>query len=97
LAGIFILANLINQNQAKGVQLYQDPSSCNGFYKCEEGIASAEVCATGLLFDETMALTDAIHNYCVYNWKADCGARKADNTPESSPGIILRNQHASKE
>merc|ERR1711892_1213859 len=69
-----------------GVQLYEDPSSCNRFYKCEDGVASAEVCANGLLFDQAMALTDAIHNYCVYNWKADCGARQADNTPQSSPG-----------
>ena len=33
-----------------------------------------------------MALTDAIHNYCVYNWRVECGERKPDNTPESSPG-----------
>ena len=70
--------------------MYEDPSSCNRFYKCEDGVASAEVCANGLLFDHAMALTDAIHNYCVYNWKADCGARQADNTPQSSPG-----QHSS--
>jgi len=72
--------------EVKGVQVYADQTSCNRFYKCEDGVASAEVCANGLLFDENMALTDAIHNYCVYNWKADCGDRKADNTPQSSPG-----------
>ena len=80
---------LLRAVKVEGVQVYPDQLSCNRFYKCENGVASAEVCANGLLFDESMALTDAIHNYCVYNWKADCGDRKADNTPQSSPGIII--------
>merc|ERR1711963_54116 len=69
----------------EGVHVYPDPQSCNRFYKCEEGQVSLETCENGLLFDESMALTDAIHNYCVYNWKADCEGRNADNTPQSSP------------
>jgi len=72
--------------ETSGIQVYADPDSCNTFYKCEEGVPTQEVCENGLLFDEEMALTDAIHNYCVYNWKANCGQRKADNTPDSSPG-----------
>ena len=36
-----------------------------------------------------MALTDGIHNYCVYNWRVDCGDRLADNTKQSSPGNAL--------
>merc|ERR1719500_1967844 len=72
--------------QTEGVQVYADPASCNRFYKCEDGKASAEACANGLLFDENMALTDAIHNYCVYSWKAECGERAVDTTPQSSPG-----------
>ena len=36
-----------------------------------------------------MALTDGIHNYCVYNWRVDCGDRRADNTKQSSPGKAL--------
>ena len=47
---------------------------------------SLETCENGLLFDQEMALTDGIHNYCVYNWRVECGDRLADNTPESSPG-----------
>ena len=43
-------------------------------------------CENGLLFDEELALTDAVHNYCVYNWKVDCGSRKRDDTPQSTPG-----------
>ena len=45
-------------------------------------------CENGLLFDEELALTDAVHNYCVYNWKVDCGARRRDDTPQSSPGYL---------
>ena len=33
-----------------------------------------------------MALTDAVHNYCTYNWKVECGLRSRDDTPISSPG-----------
>ena len=47
---------------------------------------SLETCENGLLFDQEMALTDAIHNYCVYNWRVNCGDRPVNNTPVSSPG-----------
>ena len=67
-------------------QVYADPDSCNRFYKCENGIMSLETCENGLLFDQEMALTDGIHNYCVYNWRVECGDRVANNTPDSSPG-----------
>ena len=42
---------------------------------------SLETCENGLLFDQEMALTDAIHNYCVYNWRVNCGDRPVNNTP----------------
>ena len=51
---------------------------------------SLETCENGLLFDQEMALTDGIHNYCVYNWRVECGSRPANNTPESSPGKIVQ-------
>ena len=73
-----------------GVQVYADPASCNQFYKCENGSMSLETCENGLLFDQEMALTDAIHNYCVYQWKVDCGDRLADIRPVSSPGCQFR-------
>ena len=73
-------------NQSFTIQVYADPDSCNRFYKCENGTMSLETCENGLLFDQEMALTDGIHNYCVYNWRVECGDRLADNTPESSPG-----------
>ena len=44
-------------------------------------------CENGLLFDQELALTDAVHNYCVYNWKVECGSRPRDDTPHSTPGI----------
>merc|ERR1712045_428763 len=69
-----------------GVQVYAGPDSCNRFYKCENGTMSLDTCENGLLFDQDMALTDGIHNYCVYNWRVDCGDRRADNTKQSSPG-----------
>jgi len=37
-----------------------------------------------------MALTDAVHNYCTYNWKVECGLRPRDDTPISSPGCEYR-------
>ena len=73
-----------------GVQVYADPASCQQFYKCENGTMSLESCENGLLFDQEMALTDAIHNYCVYQWKVDCGDRLADIRPVSSPGCEFR-------
>ena len=87
------------------LQIYADPDSCNRFYKCENGSMSLETCENGLLFDQVcrpiicvcvtpviqeMALTDAIHNYCVYNWRVECGERTPDNTPDSSPGESIR-------
>jgi len=69
----------------EGVQVFPNPTSCNEFVKCENGTATREVCENGLLFDPLLALTDAIFNYCVYNWKAECEGRPADNTPQSSP------------
>lgn len=73
-----------------GIQVYSDPSSCNQFYKCTDGVASHEVCENGLLFDENLALSDAAHNYCVYNWKANCGKKPIDDTPISSPGCLYQ-------
>ena len=77
--------------ETAGVQVYENPASCNSFYKCENGTATAEVfalratksstksrswswlriaqeCENGLLFDPMLAMTDAVHNYCVYMW-----------------------------
>jgi len=68
----------------------EDPESCNSFYKCENGTVTLQECENGLLFDESMALTDAVHEYCVYNWKVDCGARPRDDKPISTPGCEYR-------
>ncbi|XP_023337721.1 protein obstructor-E [Eurytemora carolleeae] len=75
---------------SESVQVYEDLNSCNSFYKCENGTITLQECENGLLFDEELALTDAVHNYCVYNWKVDCGARRRDDTPQSSPGCEYR-------
>ena len=73
-----------------GVQVTADPASCNQFYKCENGSMTLETCENGLLFDQEMSLTDAIHNYCVYSWRVDCGERPAYLEPVSSPGCPFR-------
>lgn len=73
-----------------GVQVYLDEDSCNSFYKCENGTLTHESCENGLLFDLDMAVTDSVHNYCVYNWKVDCGGRPRDDTRISSPGCEYR-------
>ena len=73
-----------------GVQVTADPASCHQFYKCENGTMSLETCENGLLFDQEMALTDAIHHYCVYHWKVECGTRLADLQSVSSPGCPFR-------
>merc|ERR1712213_191542 len=70
----------------EGIHVYPDPQSCNRFYKCEKGQASLETCENGLLFDENMALTDAIHNYCVYNLKAE-----RQTTPPSRVPVVSTN------
>lgn len=41
-----------------------------------------EQCENGLLFDGK----GAVHNHCNYNWAVDCGARKHDQVPFSTPG-----------
>ena len=73
-----------------GVQVTADPASCNQFYKCENGSMTLETCENGLLYDQEMSLTDAIHNYCVYSWRVECGERPADRAPVSSPGCPFR-------
>jgi len=82
-----------NQQQScQGDDVYvdEDPTSCNNFYLCANGTVSLQTCENGLLFDSSMALTDAVHNYCVYNWKVDCKDRPRDDTPISSPGCEYR-------
>jgi len=78
------------QCQGGGVSVYEDPTSCNNFYLCENGTLSQQTCENGLLFSGEMALSDAVHNYCVYNWKMECGDRPRDDTPLSSPGCEYR-------
>ena len=51
---------------------------------------SQQTCENGLLFDPALAETDAVHNHCVYSWKAECGGRPADLAPQSSPGCQFR-------
>jgi hypothetical protein len=72
------------------VYVEENQDSCNQFYQCANGTITLQTCENGLLFDREMALTDAVHNYCVYNWKVDCGSRPRDDTPISSPGCEYR-------
>lgn len=46
------------------------------------GTLTLEQCENGLLFDGK----GAVHNHCNYNWAVDCGARKHDQVPFSTPG-----------
>lgn len=46
------------------------------------GTLTLEQCENGLLFDGK----GNVHNHCNYNWAVDCGARKHDQVPFSTPG-----------
>lgn len=46
------------------------------------GTLTLEQCENGLLFDGK----GNVHNHCNYNWAVDCGARKHDQVPYSTPG-----------
>jgi len=72
--------------EKEGLQLYPHPDSCNNFYKCANGTLTLETCGNGLLFDERKGLAGSTHNHCSYIWEADCGGRKNDSTPISTPG-----------
>ncbi|XP_012257001.2 protein obstructor-E [Athalia rosae] len=65
-----------------GVQAYAHPEDCAAFFLCVNGTLSLEHCENGLLFDGH----GAVHNHCNYNWAVQCGERKADLTPISTPG-----------
>ena len=43
-SSIFLFLSKMFQETA-GVQVYENPASCNSFYKCENGTATAEVFA----------------------------------------------------
>ncbi|KAG5877135.1 hypothetical protein JTB14_027378 [Gonioctena quinquepunctata] len=83
----FANAGVLVQNapscpEQHGVQAYAHPESCNIFFLCTNGTLTVENCENGLLFDGK----GNVHNHCNYNWAVDCGHRKADLTPISSPG-----------
>ncbi|KAK6637069.1 hypothetical protein RUM43_010743 [Polyplax serrata] len=65
-----------------GVATYPDAELCDHFYLCVNGTLTYEKCENGLLFDGK----GAVHNHCNYNWAVECGDRKADLTPISTPG-----------
>ena len=52
--------------------MYEDPLSCNHFFKCANGTLTHEQCENGLLFEPATALAGAVHNHCSYNWAARC-------------------------
>jgi len=56
------------------------------FPQCENGTLTEEQCENGLAYDGH----GHIHNYCNYNWAVDCGDRKYDDTPISSPGCLYQ-------
>ena len=66
------------------LQVYEDPLSCNHYFKCANGTLSYEQCENGLLFEPATALAGAVHNHCSYNWAAQCvgedKVRKGINT-----------------
>jgi hypothetical protein len=55
-------------------------------FKCENGTLTEEQCENGLAYDGH----GHVHNYCNYNWAVDCGKRKYDDTPISSPGCLYQ-------
>ncbi|XP_046985596.1 protein obstructor-E [Schistocerca americana] len=69
-----------------GVQTYPHPDLCDHFFLCTNGTVTLEQCENGLLYDGK----GAAHNHCNYNWAVDCGTRKADLTPISTPGCLYQ-------
>jgi len=75
-----------------GLQVYEDPLSCNHYFKCANGTLSYEQCENGLLFEPATALAGAVHNHCSYNWAAQCvGEDKAlDDTAITTSGCLYQ-------
>ncbi|PSN49919.1 Protein obstructor-E [Blattella germanica] len=69
-----------------GVQTYAHPDLCDHYFKCTNGSVTLEKCENGLLYDGK----GNVHNHCNYNWAVECGNRKADLTPISSPGCLYQ-------
>merc|ERR1712121_155927 len=60
-----------------GEQAYHHPVNCDQFYKCTNGTLTLETCENGLLFDGT----GGVHNFCNYNWRANCEGRVHEQAP----------------
>merc|ERR1712002_598177 len=60
-----------------GEQAYHHPTNCDQFFKCVNGTLTLETCENGLLFDGT----GGVHNFCNYNWRANCEGRVHDQQP----------------
>nr|CAD7433884.1 unnamed protein product [Timema monikensis] len=69
-----------------GVQTYAHPDLCDHFFLCTNGTVTVEQCENGLLFDGK----GSVHKHCNYNWAVDCGARKYEDVPISSPGCLYQ-------
>ncbi|XP_011338898.1 protein obstructor-E [Ooceraea biroi] len=65
-----------------GIHAYAHPEDCGAFFLCTNGSLTFEYCENGLLFDGH----GSVYNHCNYNWAVQCGDRKVDWTPISSPG-----------
>lgn len=68
--------------EQEGLQTYFHPEHCDHYIKCANGSLSIEQCENGLLYDGK----GNVHEHCNYHWDVDCGQRKADVVPISSPG-----------
>ncbi|XP_055389952.1 protein obstructor-E isoform X2 [Condylostylus longicornis] len=80
--GIAISSGVPECPEPYGEQAYGHPEQCDQFFLCTNGTLTLETCENGLLFDGK----GNAHNHCNYNWAVDCGTRKYDPTPISSPG-----------
>ncbi|KDR14644.1 protein obstructor-E [Zootermopsis nevadensis] len=69
-----------------GVQTYPHPDLCDHYFKCTNGTVSLERCENGLLYDGK----GNVYEHCNYNWAVECGNRKADLTPISTPGCLYQ-------
>ncbi|XP_003705809.1 cuticular protein analogous to peritrophins 3-D [Megachile rotundata] len=65
-----------------GIHAYPHPESCNAYFLCTNGTLTLEYCENGLLFDGH----GSVYQHCNYYWAVNCGDRKADLTPHSTPG-----------
>lgn len=59
---------------------FEDPIQCDKYYECDEGVAKEKICPDGLVFDQTIRLS----NKCDQPFNVDCGDRLELQEPQGT-------------